>query len=198
MALADKQVLLVRHGETDWSRTHRHTGRTDVPLTDRGRAQARAAGSVLAGRELSLVLTSPLGRALDTCRIAGLGDVAEVDPDLAEWDYGDAEGRSTADVQAEVEGWTVWTHPVGGTGETVDEVGARADAVIARVDAADGDVALFAHGHLLRVLTARWVGLPAVGGRHFALGTATLSTLGYEHGNRVVTRWNDDTHLRDL
>ena len=198
MALADKQVLLVRHGETGWSRTSRHTGRTDVPLTDRGRAQARAAGLVLAGRELSLVLTSPLGRALDTCRIAGLGDVAEVDPDLAEWDYGDAEGRSTADIQAEVEGWTVWTHPVGGTGETVDEVGARADAVIARVDAADGDVALFAHGHLLRVLTARWVGLPAVGGRHFALGTATLSTLGYEHGNRVVTRWNDDTHLRDL
>lgn len=198
MALAEKQVVLVRHGETEWSRTARHTGRTDIPLTDKGRSQAEAAGTALQGMEFDLVLSSPLSRALDTCRIAGLGDDVVIEPDLAEWDYGDAEGRSTVDIQAEIEGWTVWTHPVGGTGEPVEAVGERADRVIERIDAVDGDVALFAHGHMLRILAARWVGLPAVGGRHFVLGTATVSTLGYEHGNKVVTRWNDGEHLAHL
>ncbi len=189
-------VVLVRHGETEWSRTHRHTGRTDVPLTDLGREQAEKAGRVLAGREFSMVLTSPLGRALDTCRTAGLGEQAEVTADLVEWHYGDAEGLSTATIQETTPGWTVWTHPVGGDGETVEQVGERADRVIARIEQAEGDVAVFAHGHMLRILTARWLGMAADGGRHFALGTATISVLSYEHSNRVVESWNDASHLR--
>lgn len=199
--MADRpDVVLVRHGETDWSRTHRHTGRTDVPLTDLGREQAERAGRALAGRRFSLVLSSPLGRALETCRAAGLADGAEVTDDLAEWDYGDAEGLSTATIQEGTPGWTVWTHPVGGTGESVTQVGDRADRVIARmeraIDEAGGDVAVFAHGHMLRILTARWLGMPADGGRHFALGTATISVLSWEHTNRVVESWNDASHLR--
>jgi broad specificity phosphatase PhoE len=190
-----QRVVLVRHGETEWSRSHRHTGRTDVPLTEAGREQALAAGRALAGARFELVLTSPLTRALDTCRLAGLGERAVVVADLAEWDYGAAEGRSTAQIQEETPGWTVWTHPVGGSGETVEAVGERADRVIERIAAAGGDVAVFAHGHLLRILTARWLGMDAAGGRHFVLGTATISVLGYEHGNRVVEVWNDDTHL---
>ncbi|MGJ7439535.1 histidine phosphatase family protein [Aquipuribacter sp. MA13-6] len=189
------QVFLVRHGETGWSRSHRHTGRTDIPLTDTGREQAERAGRALAGLDLALVLCSPLGRAADTARLAGLGDAAELVDDLMEWDYGVAEGRSTADMQTEVEDWTVWTHGAG-LGESVEEVGERADRVIARVEVADGDVAVVAHGHMLRILTARWLGLPALHGRSFVLGTATLSRLGYEHGNRVVQVWNDDSHLR--
>ncbi len=189
------QVFLVRHGETEWSRSHRHTGRTDIPLTDTGREQAERAGRALAGLDLSLVLCSPLGRAVDTARLAGLGDAAELVDDLVEWDYGVAEGRSTADMQTEVEDWTVWTHGTG-LGESADAVGERADRVIARAEAADGDVAVVAHGHMLRILTARWLGLPALHGRSFVLGTATLSRLGYEHGNRVVQVWNDDSHLR--
>lgn len=189
-------AVLVRHGETEWSRTHRHTGRTDIELTEVGREQARLAGATLAGREFALVLSSPLGRAVETCRAAGLGDRAELTPDLAEWDYGDAEGLSTAEIQERTPGWTVWTHPVGGTGETVAQVGERADRVIARIEAAGGDVAVFAHGHMLRILAARWLGMPADGGRHFALGTATVCELGYEHTNRVVQSWNDDAHLR--
>ena len=189
-------VVLVRHGETEWSRTHRHTGRTDVPLTPRGLDQAQRAGRVLAGRQFALVLSSPLGRALETCRAAGLADVAEVTDDLAEWDYGDAEGLSTAEIQERVPGWTVWTHPVGGAGETPAQVGERADRVIARIEQAGGDVAVFAHGHMLRILTARWLGMAAEGGRHFALGTATISVLSWEHANRVVETWNDAAHLR--
>ena len=189
------EVVLVRHGETEWSRDGLHTGRTDLELTERGRDQARRAGRVLAGREFALVLSSPLSRAAETCRLAGLGDRVELSDDLMEWHYGDAEGRSTAEIQETIPGWTVGTHPVGGEGESVAAVGDRADAVIARIDAAEGDVAVFAHGHLLRILTARWLGLDAVGGRHFVLSTATLSVLGHEHGNRAVHRWNDDTHL---
>ena len=196
MSTERPDVVLVRHGETEWSRTHRHTGRTDVPLTDVGREQAVRAGRALAGRRFALVLCSPLGRARDTCSIAGLGAQAEVTDDLAEWAYGDAEGLSTAQIQERTPGWTVWTHPVGGTGESPAQVGERADRVIARIEAADGDVAVFAHGHMLRILTARWLGMPAEGGRHFTLGTATLSELGYEHANRVVQAWNDSSHLR--
>lgn len=193
--MTPQRVVLVRHGETEWSRSHRHTGRTDVPLTDAGREQAAAAGRALARARVDLVLTSPLTRAVDTCRLAGLGEQAVVVPDLAEWDYGAAEGRSTAEMQEETPGWTVWTHPVGGNGETVEAVGERADRVIDRVARVEGTVAVFAHGHLLRILTARWLGMDAVGGRHFVLGTATISLLGHEHGNRVVEVWNDDTHL---
>jgi len=195
MSAERPDVVLVRHGETGWSRTHRHTGRTDVPLTDLGREQAERAGRALTGRDLALVLCSPLVRARDTCRLAGLDGRAEVVDDLAEWDYGDAEGLSTADMQRQRPGWTVWTHPVGGSGESVDQVGQRADRVIARIEQSQGDVAVFAHGHVLRILAARWLGMPAVGGRHFVLGTATVSELGYEHANRVVQRWNDGTHL---
>jgi broad specificity phosphatase PhoE len=193
--MTQQRVVLVRHGETEWSRAHRHTGRTDLPLTDAGREQALAAGRALAGARFDRVLTSPLARAVDTCRLAGLGEQAVVVDDLAEWDYGAAEGLSTAQLQQETPGWTVWTHPVGGTGETVEAVGDRADRVIERITGTAGDVAVFAHGHLLRILTARWLGMAAVGGRHFVLGTATISVLGHEHGNRVVVVWNDDTHL---
>lgn len=196
---SDPEVVLVRHGETEWSRTHRHTGRSDVGLTERGREQARLAGEALAHRAFGLVLSSPLSRAVDTCRLAGLSQDPELTDDLLEWHYGDAEGRSTADIQLEQEGWTVWTHPVGGDGEHVEAVGARADSVITRIEQglAEGrDVGVVAHGHMLRILTARWLGMDAVGGKHFVLGTATISVLGHEHGNRVVQMWNDDTHLR--
>lgn len=194
---AQPRVVLLRHGETDWSRTHKHTGRTDVPLTEVGRRQAEAAGKVLRGRDFGLVLCSPLERAAQTCALAGFADSAEYTDDLLEWHYGSAEGRSTAEMAEEVAGWTVWTHPVGGEGEIVEQVGVRADAAIARLVEADGDALVVAHGHMLRILAARWLGLDASGGRLFTLGTATLSVLSYEHGTRVIQRWNDDSHLRE-
>jgi probable phosphoglycerate mutase len=188
------QLWLIRHGETAWSRAGRHTGRTDVPLTPRGELQARLLARRIAARPFALVLTSPLSRARETCRLAGHLDGAAVDPDLQEWDYGRMEGRTTAEIQRELPGWSVWTGPVPG-GETPDEVGARADRVIARAAAAEGDVALFAHAHVLRVLAARWIGLPATGGRHLALDTASLSVLGHEHGRPVLRSWNESCAL---
>jgi probable phosphoglycerate mutase len=185
-----KEIVLVRHGETEWAKLGRHTGRTDIPLTDDGRAQAELAGRRLAGRDFALVLTSPLGRASDTCRLAGLAGVAERDDDLLEWDYGEYEGRRTVDIRVDRPGWTLWDDGVPG-GETASEVAARVDRVIDRAVAADGDVALFAHGHVLRVLGARWLGLDPTGGRLFALSPATLSVLGYERETRVFLRWND-------
>jgi probable phosphoglycerate mutase len=183
------EVVIVRHGETEWSRAGKHTGRTDVPLTELGREQARAVGEALRGRELALVLTSPLRRALETCRLAGFGERAELREDLMEWDYGAYEGRTTPEVREERPGWTLWRDGVP-EGETVDEVGARADRVIAEARAAAGDVLLFAHGHVLRVLAARWLGLEPDGGRLLALDPATLSTLGYERETPVVRLWN--------
>ncbi len=188
-------VLLVRHGETEWSRDAKHTGRTDVPLTDEGREQARLAGRRLAGRSLALVLTSPLQRATETARLAGLGDRAELEPDLAEWDYGDYEGRTTVEIREERPGWDVWTDGCP-NGETVDEVGARADRVIERVLGVDGDVALVAHGHLLRVFGARWMGVAAVRGGALALATSAVCELGWERERRVLEDWNDTSHLR--
>jgi broad specificity phosphatase PhoE len=188
-SLAGPDVVLVRHGETEWSRTGRHTGRTDVPLTDEGRRQAEVLGAHVSGHDFVLVLTSPLSRARETCVIAGLGEQAEVDERLVEWDYGDYEGVTTAEIRQTRPGWTVWAGGCPG-GESVDEVGARADAVIERVRAADGDVALFAHGHVLRVLAARWLGLAPVEGRLLALDTATLCVLGYERETPVLARWN--------
>lgn len=182
------EVVLLRHGETEWSATGRHTGTTDVPLTDAGRAAARAIGATFAGRSFALVLTSPLQRAAETARLAGLAG-AEVVADLAEWDYGEYEGRTTADIRTERPGWTVWDGPVAG-GEEVDDVGRRADRVIAACRAAGGDVALVGHGHHLRVLAARWVGLPPVAGRLLALSTATLSVLGWEREQPVIRSWN--------
>ena len=183
------ELWLIRHGETEWSRSGAHTGRTDLPLTDRGRRNAAAIGRLLKGRPFALVLTSPLQRAIDTCRLAGYGDAAQVDPRLAEWDYGDYEGRTTAEIRKEVPGWSLWTSPVP-HGETLHQVAARARAAIARATEAGGDAALFAHGHVLRILTACWLDLPPVCGRLFALDTASVSTLGFERETRVISRWN--------
>ena len=182
------ELWLVRHGATEWSESGRHTGRTDVPLTATGEDQARALRSVLVGKHFALVLSSPLRRALETCRLAGLGDDVVVDDDLREWDYGDDEGRTTADIRKERPGWVVWDGVP--RGESPDDVGARADRVIGRAVAVDGDVAAFSHGHCLRILAARWLALPAVDGRLLGLDTAAVCVLGYEREQRVIRRWN--------
>lgn len=181
------KIWLIRHGETVWSLAGKHTSRTDLPLTARGEQRAADVGRLLGGRSFAPVLASPLRRALDTCRLAGYG--AEVEPNLREWDYGEYEGRTTAEIQAGNPGWTIWTAPPPG-GETAADVGARADRVIARALAAGGDVALFGHGHMLRVLAARWLGLEPAGGQLLALSTGSVSVLGYERGTHVVQLWN--------
>ena len=183
------EIWLIRHGETAWSLSGQHTGRTDLPLTDAGRRHAQEIGRRLAGRRFALVLTSPLARARDTCRLAGYGDVAQDEPDLREWDYGRYEGHTSAEIQKLVPGWTIWTSPVP-DGETIEQVAVRARRVIERAAGAGGDVALFAHGHLLRILTACWLGLAPDAGRFFALSTASLSVLGYERDTRVISQWN--------
>lgn len=180
-------IWLVRHGETAWSRDGRHTGRTDVPLTDHGRDQARAAAQALGAHAFALVLSSPLRRATETAAI--LGVAAEVRDDLREVDYGDAEGRTTADLRVERPGWTLWADGAPG-GETVDAAGVRADRVLDEARAADGDVLLVAHGHLLRILAARWLAQPAAFGAHLRLDTATVSVLGVERETPVLLRWN--------
>jgi broad specificity phosphatase PhoE len=181
------EVVLVRHGETEWSRDGRHTGRTDIPLTETGRAQARQLAGALGEWSFGHVLSSPLERALETCRLAGLGDAVEVTDDLMEWDYGEYEGITTPQIRESRPGWYLWRDGCPG-GESAADVGRRVDRVIAQLD--DGDVALFAHGHVLRVLAARWIGLGPEGGALLALGTGTLSVLGYERETRVVRRWN--------
>lgn len=186
----ERQLYIARHGETEWARLGRHTGRTDVPLTDAGRAQAGRLAERLAGHAFGLVLTSPLVRAAETAALAGFGPVAELDPDLQEWDYGDLEGRRTDEIRQDLPGWTIWDGPWPGA-ETIDQVAARADRVIARTLAVDADVLVFGHGHLLRVLAARWLGLPPASGRMLALTTATLSVLGWERGAPVIERWNE-------
>ena len=182
-------LWLIRHGETEWSRSGAHTGRTDLPLTDAGRRQAEAIARLLGGRKFALVLTSPLERARETCALAGYSQAAQVEPNLREWDYGDYEGLTSTQIRQQVPDWSIWAGAVP-RGETIDQVSARAEAVLERTAHAAGDVALFAHGHVLRILTARWLGVPPRDGRLFALGTASLSTLGYEHENRVITGWN--------
>ena len=194
VSMPDTHILLARHGETEWSRDGRHTGTTDIPLTDTGREQARALAARFTGGSYGLVLTSPLSRAAETCRLAGLGDVAEEEPALAEWDYGDYEGITTEQIHEDRPDWSIWQDGCPG-GESPAEVGARVDRVIARLRAADGPAVAFAHGHILRVLAARWVGLPAGGGAHLALSTATLSGLGWERERGVITLWNDAGHL---
>jgi probable phosphoglycerate mutase len=185
------ELWLVRHGETEWSLNGKHTSRTDLPLTEHGRQRARELGEYLAGTKFAAVLRSPMARARETCEIAGFGDVAVVDEGLREWDYGVYEGKTTKEIQAEIPGWSVWKDAIVG-GETVEEVGVRADGVIARATTlgGDGKVALFAHAHILRILAARWVGLEARGGELFALGTGSMSVLGWERETRVVSRWN--------
>jgi probable phosphoglycerate mutase len=188
------EIMLARHGETEWSASGRHTGHTDVPLTDTGREQARALGGRLAERSFELVLSSPLRRAHETCELAGLGDRALLRDDLREWDYGAYEGLTTAQIREREPGWTVWTHPVV-DGESVERLGVRADRVISELADPSGDCVVFAHGHILRVLAARWLGLPPADGALLSLATATLSALGYERERRVVRLWNDGSHL---
>jgi len=183
------EIWIVRHGETEWSRKGRHTGRTDAPLTAAGEREAMALRGRFGGRRFVLVLSSPLSRAWETCRLAGYGDVAGAEEDLREWDYGAYDGRTTSEIQRETPGWTIWEGEVPG-GETGAEVGRRADRVIRRATEAGGDVALFAHGHILRVLAARWLGLVPTEGRLFALETSSIGVLGYERDVRVIRAWN--------
>lgn len=190
------EMILVRYGQTDWSASGKHTGRTDVPLTELGLRQADALGAMLGGAEFSRVLSSPLARAWETMERAGYGGGTACD-DLMEWDYGAYEGLRTDDIRRGVPGWSVWKDPIS-EGESVDEVGPRADRVIEEVMGADGPVVLFAHGHLLRVLAARWIHLPPADGRHLQLATATVSTLGWERENRVIVNWNEACHLRSM
>jgi broad specificity phosphatase PhoE len=183
------EIVLARHGETEWSRDRRHTGRTDIPLTENGRRQAGVLRGALAGRDFVRVLSSPLSRALDTCREAGLGDQAELTDDLYEWDYGEYEGITTAEIREGRPGWNLWRDGCPG-GETAADVGRRVDRVLDSLDGLEGDAAVFAHGHVLRVLTARWLGLGPENGALFKLDTGTLSVLGYERETRAITRWN--------
>jgi probable phosphoglycerate mutase len=182
-------VFVIRHGETEWSLNGRHTGTTDIPLTDNGRRLARRMRSALSGRAFALVLVSPLQRARETCELAGLAHKVTVEPDLVEWDYGRYEGWTPAEIQAEAPGWLIFRDGCPG-GESPAHVGARVDRVVARARAAEGDVALFAHGHVLRVLAARWLGLSAGDGQHFLLDTATLSVLDHYRGVPALNTWN--------
>ena len=186
------ELWLIRHGETAWSQSGKHTGRTDEPLSEEGEQRAAALGRLLGGHEFALVLCSPLLRARETCRIAAPRGPVELDADLLEWDYGQYEGLLTADIRKSVPGWTVWRDGVPG-GETIADVAHRASRAIARARAAEGDVAIFAHGHFLRVLAACWLGMAPEMGAHFALGTASLSKLGYERETPVITGWNQSS-----
>ena len=180
----------MRHAETEWSRTGKHTGRTDVPLTDAGRERARQLGERLSGRSFALVLTSPLQRARETARLAGLGAGCEVREDLLEWYYGDYEGATTAEIRRERPGWLLWRDGVRG-GETAAEVGARCDRVIEEILGVDGDVAVFAHGHVLRALGARWVAEPVSFGGRLHPSTGSVCILGFEREVRVIRLWNE-------
>lgn len=187
------ELWLVRHGETEWSLDGRHTSWTDIPLTEHGRQRARELHDFLAGKKFAAVFTSPRQRARETCEIAGYGDVAIVDDNLQEWNYGESEGKTTQQMR-EIHGphWSVWSDPILG-GESVEHVGERADAMISRSLShvlSGGAVALFAHAHILRVLAARWIGLPAVEGKLFGLGTGSVSVLGFERETRVISKWN--------
>jgi broad specificity phosphatase PhoE len=189
-------VYLARHGETAWSLSGQHTGRTDLPLTERGERNARVLGERLRGMTFAKVLTSPLQRAVRTCELAGFGAVAEIDPDLVEWDYGQYEGRRTAEIHAERPDWQLFRDGCPG-GESPDQIGARADRFVGRVRAVKGAVLIFSSGHFLRVLAARWLGLDAAGGRYLLLSTASLSALSYEHNltQPVIRLWNETRHV---
>ena len=183
------QLWLVRHGETEWSASGRHTGSTDIDLTDEGREAAKRLAPTLSGHPYALVLTSPLSRAHDTCTLSGLGARAVVSNDLREWDYGAYEGITTDEIRASAPEWNVFTDGCPG-GESPDQVAARADRVVAQARAANGDTIAFSHGHLLRLLAARWVGLPPQAGAHLALATASISVLGWEREVPVITSWD--------
>ena len=181
------EIFLVRHGETEWSRSGQHTSRTDLPLTPEGERQAGHLKRMLEGHHFALVMSSPMKRALDTCRLVGLAPV--ISTSLVEWDYGDYEGLTTQEIQQRAPGWAIWTGDVP-NGESIQQVAARAEQVITLALAAGGDVALFGHGHMSRVLATRWVGLKPTAGRMLALSTASLSVLGHEHETRVIRLWN--------
>ncbi len=183
------QIALVRHGETEWSLNGRHTGTTDIPLTDRGRDEARASAALVQGLPIDRVSSSPLSRARETCALLELDQPVTLDDDLVEWNYGDYEGITTKQIRETVPGWTVWSHPCP-HGETAADVGARVDRVIATARATEGTTLVVAHGHVLRVLAARWLGLPPEGGRFFRLDTATVSLLGWERETPVLLSWN--------
>jgi probable phosphoglycerate mutase len=189
-------AYLARHGETAWSLSGQHTGRTDLPLTERGERYARALGERLRGLEFAKVLTSPLRRAVRTCELAGFGLMAEIDSDLVEWDYGQYEGRRTAEIHAERPDWQLFRDGCPG-GESPNQVGARADRLVGRVRAIKGDVLVFSSGHFLRALAARWLGLDAAGGRYLLLSTASLSALSYEHNlaQPAIRLWNETRHV---
>jgi broad specificity phosphatase PhoE len=189
-----QRVFLIRHGETEWSVNGRHTGITDISLTENGRATARRLGAIVAKLSLAQVLTSPLSRARQTCELAGLSDRAEIDPGLMEWDYGAYEGLTQQQIRTMAPGWVLFTHGCPG-GESPDEIGERVDREIARVRSVTGHVAVFAHGHVLRVFAARWIGLSPAGGRHFLLDPAAVSVLSDYHGIPVVKRWNAPASL---
>ncbi len=187
--MANQRVHLVRHGETEWSLSGQHTGRTDIPLTENGRRVATLWKPVLAKERFALVLTSPLQRARQTCELAGLSNLAEIDPDLIEWDYGEYEGLTPQQIHTARPGWLVFTDGSPG-GENPEQVAARIDRIIKRVRSTEGHVALFSHGHLLRSLAARWLGLSVSDGRLFMLNTATLCVLSYYRGGPAMKRWN--------
>ena len=184
------ELLVARHGETEWSASGRHTSSTDLPLTANGRRLAQRLAPRLTERRFALVLMSPLRRAVETCELAGLAAQAQARDDLREWDYGDYEGLTSSEIHQRRPGWSLWGDGCP-NGETAADVGARADRVIAEIRAADGDAAAFGHGHMLRVLAARWLGLSPSDGALFALATGTLSTLGYEHGTAVIRSWSE-------
>ncbi|SAL59545.1 phosphoglycerate mutase [Caballeronia arvi] len=184
------QIWLIRHGETEWSKSGQHTGTTDIPLTDAGRTQARALAPVLAAQEFDLVLTSPMNRAIETCRLAGLGERSQVEPELHEWNYGIYEGRTTPDIRQETPDWSVWTSPMP-EGESLADIGKRAQALIDKLVATRAtNIALFSHAHFSRVFGAQWAtGAPSLGA-HLAMDTAAMSVLGYERDVRVISKWN--------
>jgi broad specificity phosphatase PhoE len=192
--MAPERVFLVRHGETEWTRTGQHTGITDLPLTEAGREQGRLLTERLTDIDFALVLSSPRQRALETCRQAGLLDRSEVSEDLREWDYGAYEGLTTPQIRELQPDWAIWTEGAP-EGETPQQVRDRADSVLRRVRSADGDVALFSHGHFLRAFGARWLELPVSAGAHLLLSTASVSVLGYERETPVIRLWNGRAHL---
>ena len=189
MVVSTQQVFLVRHGETEWSLSGQHTGTTDISLTEHGRQVARRLRPILAKESFALVLTSPMQRARETCRLAGFETVASVEPDLMEWNYGRYEGLTPGQIAATAPGWLIFRDGCPG-GEQPQDIGERVDRVIARVRAIKGDIVLFAHGHVFRVFAARWLGLPPAAGQHFLLDTATMNILTYYHGVAAIKQWN--------
>ncbi len=192
--MADK-IFLIRHGETEWTKSEQHTSTTDIPLTDQGKEEAKKIKGELQGISFQLILSSPMQRAFNTCELAGLSKQAKLDPDLVEWNYGGYEGLTTKQIWKTDPHWEIFTHGAPG-GESVADVGARATRVLAKLQSIHGTVALFSHGHFLRALAARWLGLPPNEGRLFALFPASISILGVEHQHHVFIQWNDTSYLK--